>query len=202
VTVRESANLEDPAALGPGNPARGLENSMAAGKWGWHILGAMERRTSWFQLVAVILVLVGLVTLAAPEPAQAMDPQMMLAMASAAGAIALIVGYLIVANGRERQRAASLEGIYACGDQEASGPMGCGTPSGSAPTAVAVAPAGPMPGDGRVASRTDLLAAVTDACPAGQAAGPMGCGGATSLEPAYSAAASAPGTLPSAVQGQ
>jgi hypothetical protein len=59
-----------------------------------------------------------------------------------------------------------------------------------------------MPGDGRVASRTDVLAAVTDACPAGQASGPMGCGGPTSLEPVYSAAASAPAALPSAVQGQ
>ena len=95
-------------------------------KWVWHILGGMKRHTPWIQLVAVVLVLVGLVTLAAPAPAEAMDPQLMLALASAAGAIALIVGYLIVANGREKQRGASLEGIYACGDQEASGPMGCG----------------------------------------------------------------------------
>jgi hypothetical protein len=161
----------------------------------------MERRTPWFRLVAVIVVLVGLVTLAAPVPAQAMDPQLILALASAAGAIALIVGYLIVANGREKQRAASLEGIYACGDQEASGPMGCGTPSKSAPVTVAAAPDSPMPGDGRTAPRTEMLATLTAACPAGQASGPMGCGGSTSLEPAY-AAASAPPALPSAVQGQ
>src|SRR3977135_3196941 len=71
----------------------------------------MERHTPWFQLVAVVLVAVGLVTLAAPEPAHAMDPQLILAMASAAGAIALIVGYLIVANGREKNKAASLQGV-------------------------------------------------------------------------------------------
>ncbi|MGH7350488.1 MAG: hypothetical protein ACREI6_10740, partial [Candidatus Rokuibacteriota bacterium] len=100
----------------------------------------MERRPPWFQLVAVVLVIVGLMTLAAPAPAQAMDPQLMLALASAAGAIALIVGYLIVANAREKQRAASLEGIYTCSDREASGPMGCGGPVGSAPVAVAAAP--------------------------------------------------------------
>jgi hypothetical protein len=123
-------------------------------------------------------------------------------MASAAGAIALIVGYLIVANGRERQRAASLEGIYTCGDQEASGPMGCGTPSNSAAVAVAAAPDSPMPGDRRMAAQTDTLAALTDACPAGQASGPMGCGGPMSLESAYSAATSALAALPFAVQGQ
>jgi len=174
---------------------------MADRKWRWHILGVMERRAPWFRLVAVIVVLAGVVTLAAPAPAQAMDPQLILAMASAAGAIALVVGYLIVANGREKQRAASLEGIYACGDQEASGPMGCGMPSKAAPVAVAAAPDSPMPHDGRLASRTDTLAALTAGCPAGQASGPMGCGGPTNLEPAYAAAA-APAALPSAVQGQ
>lgn len=90
----------------------------------------MERHAPWFQVLAVVLLVVGLVTLAAPAPAQAMDPQLILALASAAGAIALIVGYLIVANGREKQRAASLEGIYACSGSEANGPMGCGGPAG------------------------------------------------------------------------
>jgi hypothetical protein len=169
--------------------ARRLDNSLPGGKTAWHILGGMERHTPWFQLVAVILVVIGLAILAAPAPAQAMDPQLMLALASTAGAIALIVGYLIVANGREKQRAASLEGIYACGDQEASGPMGCGTPSGrsaSAPVMVAT-PDSPMAADGR--------GAPTQACPAGQAAGPMGCG---APEPAYSASAAAAPTI----QGQ
>ena len=109
-------------------------------KTGWHILGGMERHTPWFQLVAVVLVLVGLLTLAAPAPAQAMDPQLILAMASAAGAIALLVGYLIVANGRDRQRAASLEGIYTCGDKEAAGPMGAEYVSSGAASASAVLP--------------------------------------------------------------
>src|SRR5262249_43684805 len=77
------------------------------------ILGDMERHAPWFQLVAVVLVVVGLVTLAAPAPANAMDPQLILALASAAGAVALVVGYLIVANNRESKRAASLEGVYA-----------------------------------------------------------------------------------------
>src|SRR6202040_3458584 len=97
----------------------------------------MERHTPWFQLVAIVLVVIGLVTLAAPEPAHAMDPQLILAMAAAAGAIALIVGYLIVSNGREKQKAASLEGVYTCGEREASGPMGCG--GKASPGAVEVA---------------------------------------------------------------
>lgn len=166
-------------------------------KWGWHILGGMKRHTPWIQLVAVVLVLVGLVTLAAPAPAHAMDPQLMLALASAAGAIALIVGYLIVANGRERQRGATLEGIYACGDQEASGPMGCGTPAASAPMAVAAAPESPMAVDARSALRTDSLSVLAQACPGRQVAGPMGCGGSIGPEPG--SAAPAPTAAP---QGQ
>ncbi|MGH7397975.1 MAG: hypothetical protein ACRELW_10595 [Candidatus Rokuibacteriota bacterium] len=158
----------------------------------------MKRHTPWAQLVAVVLVVVGLVTLAAPAPAQAMDPQLMLALASAAGAIALIVGYLIVANGREKERAASLEGIYACSDREASGPMGCGGPTSSAPIAVAAAPEGPMATDGRAALATDTLAVLAQACPPGQAAGPMGCGGS---ETAYSAP-TPPAPALSAIQGQ
>ncbi|MGH7366295.1 MAG: hypothetical protein ACREKQ_00695 [Candidatus Rokuibacteriota bacterium] len=159
----------------------------------------MERRTPWFQLVAVVLVIVGLATLAAPAPAQAMDPRLVLALASAAGAIALVVGYLIVANGREKQRAASLEAIYACSDREASGPMGCGAPAASAPVGVAAAPEGPMAADGRIASRTDSFSALAQACPAGQVAGPMGCGSPSGPDPTYSAAASAAPTAP--VQG-
>jgi len=163
----------------------------------------MERHTPWVQLVAVVLILVGLVTLAAPAPAHAMDPQLMLAMASAAGAIALIVGYLIVANGREKQRGASLEGIYACRDQEASGPMGCGAPASAASSFVAVgAPAeSPMAADGRTSPRTETFAAMAQACPSGQVSGPMGCDGAMGRE-AVSASSSTPASLSSAVQGQ
>lgn len=163
----------------------------------------MERHTPWFQLVAVGLVMIGLLTLAAPAPAHAMDPQLMLAMASAAGAIALIVGYLIVANGREKQRAASLEGIYTCGDHEASGPMGCGTPGSGKPApttfATAAAPESPMATEAGIAPRATALAAL-ESCPSGQASGPMGCGGLMGSAPVYSSAASA--TFPAAVQGQ
>ena len=165
----------------------------------------MERHTPSFQVVAVVLVVVGLLTLAAPTPAQAMDPQLMMAMASAAGAIALLVGYLIVANGREKQRAASLEGIYTCGDREASGPMGCGGPgsgkSDPAAVATAAAPESPMATEGRSAARPAAFAAL-ESCPPGQASGPMGCGGPMGVEPVSSGAASAPASLPSAVPGQ
>jgi hypothetical protein len=169
----------------------------------------MERRAPWFPLVAVVLVIVGLVTLAAPPPAQAMDPQLMLALASAAGAIALVVGYLIVANARDKQRAASLEGIYTCGDQEAAGPMGCGTPgpARSAP-AVGAAPESPMAAEGGNDPRADNLAALMQGCPAGQTPGPMGCGGPMGHESGHSSASStspassAPAAFPSAVQGQ
>jgi hypothetical protein len=158
----------------------------------------MERRTPWFQLVAAVLVIVGLVTLAVPAPAQAMDPQLIMAMASAAGAIALIVGYLIVANGREKERAASLEGIYACTDQEAAGPMGCAGPvsakSGPA-SAVVATPRSPMVADGRSAGRAE--ASRVSGCPAGLAAGPMGC---VAPEPVYAASSASP-TVP-AIQGQ
>ena len=130
----------------------------------------MERRASCFPLVAVILIVVGLVTLATPPPAHAFDPQLALAMASAAGAIALITGYLIVSNSREKQRAASFGGIYTCRDAESAGPMGCAGPSrpGAAPPAMAEGPMGadgpfaarvlptpdgPMGGDGQIAVR-------------------------------------------------
>lgn len=165
----------------------------------------MERHAAWFQLVAVVLVVVGMVTLAAPAPAHAMDPQLILAMASAAGAIALIVGYLIVANGREKNRAASLEGVYACGEREASGPMGCGAKASPEPVEVAAAPQGtqsPMTADPRFTARADALLAIAQAqaCAGGQAAGPMGCGGSLDREAVFPAAA--PAFSAPAVQGQ
>lgn len=162
----------------------------------------MERHATWFQLVAVVLVVVGMATLAAPAPAHAMDPQLILAMASAAGAIALIVGYLIVSNVREKQKSASLEGVYTCGEREASGPMGCGKAS---PGAVEVAaasgsPQTPMTADPRFVARADALLAIAQAqaCAGGQAAGPMGCGASMDrVSPGSAPALSAP-----AVQGQ
>lgn len=178
------------------------EKSLTAGKSPWHILGDMERHAPWLPLVAVALIVVGLVTLAAPPPAQAFDPQLALALASTAAAVALVVGYLIVANGRESKRAASLEGIYACTSHEADGPMGCGGPGGSAPTeVVAAAPESPMASDGRVASRTDTVAAVSQACPGGRAAGPMGCDGPASAGYTESTSSSAANSAIS-VQGQ
>ncbi len=167
----------------------------------------MERHSPWFQLVAVVLVVVGLFTLAAPAPAHAMDPQLMLAMASAAGAIALIVGYLIVANGREKQRAASLEGIYTCGDREASGPMGCGGPGSGQVRLRRLRDrgrAGEPHGDrGRRSLRAPTALAALESCPSGQASGPMGCGGPMSAGPGYSVGrAPRPPRSPSAVQGQ
>ena len=160
----------------------------------------MERHATWFQLVAVVLVVVGMATLAAPAPAHAMDPQLILAMASAAGAIALIVGYLIVSNGRDKQKAASLEGIYTCGEREASGPMGCGGKAGPGAVEVAAAPEGarvPMTADPRFTARADALLAIAQAqaCGGGQAAGPMGCGGSPDR------ATVSPASTP-AVQGQ
>src|SRR4029077_8088624 len=156
----------------------------------------MERRTPWFQIVAIVLVVIGLITLAAPEPAHAMDPQLILALASAAGAIALIVGYLIVANGREKNKAASLEGVYACREREASGPMGCGGNASPDPIAVAAAPESAPPSPvgrrprapergtpspraaaPRFTARADALMAIAQSCAGGQASGPMGCGG-------------------------
>ena len=169
----------------------------------------MERHTRWFQLVAIVLVVVGLIALAAPEPAHAMDPQLILAMASAAGAIALIVGYLIVANGREKNKAASLEGVYACREREASGPMGCG--GNSSPDSIAVAaapessPQAPMVADPRFAARADALFAIaqSQACAGGQASGPMGCGGPMGADTRYSSSSSpAPALSAPAVQGQ
>jgi len=174
---------------------------MIEGKSPSRILAGMERRSFPFQLVAVMLIVVGLVTLAAPAPAHAMDPQLILALASAAGAVALIVGYLIVSNSREKQKTASLEGIYACSAVEESGPMGCGSPLGRLPVSVAVpssdrtpespmvadgrgsssgavSPAdGPMVGDGRGVSRVAADQSYLPSCPGGRPAGPMGCDG-------------------------
>jgi hypothetical protein len=162
----------------------------------------MERHTPWFQLVAVVLVVVGLIGLAAPELAHAMDPRLILALASAAGAIALVVGYLIVANGREKEKGASLEGVYACGEREANGPMGCGGGASPEPVAVAEAPPSPMPADPRFTARTDALLAIVhaQACPGGQASGPMGCGGPMDREVGPSS--SAPALREPTIQGQ
>jgi len=182
---------------------------LAGGKSAWHILGGMERHTPWFQLVAIVLVVIGLITLAIPEPAHAMDPQLILALASAAGAIALIVGYLIVANGREKSKAASLEGVYACREREARGPMGCGGNSSPDSTAMAAAPESapqaPMAADPRFTARADALFAIaqSQACTGGQSSGPMGCGDATGAGTRYSSSsASAPAVSAPAVQGQ
>jgi hypothetical protein len=163
----------------------------------------MERHAPWFQLVAVVLVVVGLATLAAPAPAQAMDPQLILALASAAGAVALIVGYLIVANGREKQRAASLEGIYACSGSEANGPMGCGGPTGPEPALATTLPEAPMAVEGRAAQPAQSLQTLAHACPGSQSAGPMGCGpmGPGPVHSASAPAAAEP-SLPAFVQGQ
>ena len=162
----------------------------------------MERHAHWFQLVAVVLGVVGLITLAAPAPAHAMDPQLILALASAAGAVALVVGYLIVANNRESKRAASLEGVYACANSEASGPMGCVGPSKPGSVAAITAPEGPMAADG--APTTDSRAVLATACSGGRVAGPMGCDGSMRAEPAQSistAATPAP-SLAATIQGQ
>jgi hypothetical protein len=169
----------------------------------------MERRAAWFRLTAVVLVGVGLLVLATPPPAQAFDPQLALALASAAGAIALITAYLIVANTRDKQRAASVEGIYFCGNPEADGPMGCGGPRpgkvGSTFAGVSESvPAAPMTDEPAGASRAVVADAVTSGCPGGQAAGPMGCGvGPGSVAPVFSAPAptAAPVAVP-AHQGQ
>jgi hypothetical protein len=174
---------------------------MTAAKWGWHILGVMERRAPWFPLVAVVLVAVGLVSLAAPAPAHAMDPQLILALASAAGAVALIAGYLIVANGREKQRAASLEGVYACGERESAGPMGCGGPVDLAAT-TPVAPSDSPMVAGRGTAAVAAAAGATPACAGAQAAGPMGCsGGPVGSGHAPSAPAPSQPTV-AAIQGQ
>ena len=179
------------------------------GKCAWHILGNMERHTPWFQLVAIVLAVIGLITLAVPEPAHAMDPQLILAMASAAGAIALIVGYLIVANGREKNKAASLEGVYACREREASGPMGCGGNASPDAIAVAAVPEGasqaPMTADPRFTARADALFAIAQSqgCAGGQPSGPMGCGGTMGPDARYSGSSpSAPAVPAPSIQGQ
>jgi len=179
-----------------------MDKSLIVGNSACLILGDMERHAHWFQLVAVVLVVVGLVTLVAPAPAHAMDPQLILALASAAGAVALVVGYLIVANNRESKRAASLEGVYACTNSEASGPMGCVGPSKPSSMAAITGPESPMAADG--APSAESRAFLGTACPGGRVAGPMGCDGSMHAEPAYSASASSssPAASPVAIQAQ
>jgi hypothetical protein len=175
----------------------------------------MERRAPWFRLVAVVLVVVGLVMVAAPTPAQAWSPQLVLGVASAAGAIALVTAYLIVANSREKQKTAALEGVYACGASEAAGPMGCGSPMGREPVAVAGAPDrtpespmmadgrgvsrsgavpqdSPMIGDGRSVAQSEVSQSFLPTCPGGRPAGPMGCDGPSSAPTRAAAGSSAP----------
>ncbi len=178
-----------------------MEKSLIGGKSPWHILGGMERHAPWFQTIAIVLAVVGLVTLAAPAPAHAMDPQLILALASAAGAIALVVGYLIVANNRESKRAASLEGVYACTGSEASGPMGCVGPSKPGSVAAIATPESPMTVDVASAPSLDSRAILATACPGSRVAGPMGCDGPAG--PAYAVSASSNSSAsPVAVQGQ
>jgi len=179
-----------------------MEKTLIGEKSPCLILGDMERHAPWFQLLAVVLVVVGLVTLAAPTPAHAMDPQLILALASAAGAVALVVGYLIVANNRESKRAASLEGVYACTNSEASGPMGCVGPSKPGSVAAITAPESPMAAEG--APTTDSRAFLATACSGGRVAGPMGCDGSMRAEPAqsiFTPATPAP-SLAATIQGQ
>src|SRR4029453_6002827 len=103
----------------------------------------MERHASWVPVVAILLIVVGVVMLAAPPPAHAFDPQLALALASAAGAITMITVYMIVSNSREKDRAASINRIYNCREPESSGPMGCAGPSRPVPGVSAIAE-GPM----------------------------------------------------------
>jgi hypothetical protein len=162
----------------------------------------MARHASWFQLIALVLVVIGLVTLATPAPARAMDPRLILAIASAAGALALIGGYLIVASGREKQRAASLEEAYACGEREASGPMGCGGPVGLEPVAVPSAVGGPMVAEGRGAQPAGPIQSGAQACPGFRSAGPMGCDGPEASAPSHTSPASTTFEPLGAAQGQ
>ena len=177
---------------------------MGSGKIGLPYTRPMVRHAPWFRLTAVALVVVGLLTLAAPAPVQAMDPQLIMAMASAAGALALIAGYLIVANTRDKQRGATLEGIYFCGSQEDAGPMGCGSApqSRSAPAAsFAAAPESPMTAGAPMtveATASSASPVLASGCRGGQAAGPMGCDAASS---GWTFSSSAPAAVP-ALQGQ
>ncbi|HEY7038391.1 MAG TPA: hypothetical protein VID28_06040 [Methylomirabilota bacterium] len=112
----------------------------------------MKRHASWVSVVALVLIVVGVVTLAAPPPAQAFDPQLALALASAAGAITMITVYLIVSNSREKDRATSMNGIYTCREPESSGPMGCAGSARPVPGAAAIAE-GPMGAEMHAAGR-------------------------------------------------
>src|SRR4029450_4541683 len=112
----------------------------------------MERHASWVSVVAILLIVVGVATLAAPPPAHAFDPQLALALASAAGAITMITVYMIVSNSREKDRAASINRIYNGREPESSGPMGCAGPSRPVPGVSAIAE-GPMGAESHTAGR-------------------------------------------------
>lgn len=165
-----------------------------SGKAGRSYTGPVSAETPCFRPLSVVLLAALLVALAAPAPAEAVDPQLILAIAATAGAAALIVGYLVVANGREAQRTGGLQGVYAaCREAEATGPMGCGA-AGSEPVAGAAAPsstaeAAPMIVGSREAQRTTALRGVPAACPGSETPGPMGC---SSRGPERVAAASVP----------
>jgi hypothetical protein len=144
----------------------------------------MERHASWVPVVAVMLIVVGLVTLAAPAPAHAFDPQLALALASAAGAITMITVYLIVSNSREKDRAASMNGIYTCREPESSGPMGCAGPSRPVPGASAIAE-GPMGAESHTAGGAVAMSTEGPMV----SAGPMPTAGPTASAGPMSAAA-------------
>src|SRR4029450_4931320 len=110
----------------------------------------MERHASWVPVVAILLIVVGVVMLAAPPPAHAFDPSW--ALPWPAGAITMITVYMIVSTSREKDRAASINRIYNCREPESSGPMGCAGPSRPVPGVSAIAE-GPMGAESHTAGR-------------------------------------------------
>jgi hypothetical protein len=92
-----------------------------------------------FRVLALILGVVLLVTAATPARAEAMEMTTILLIASVAGAIVIVIAYLIVANMSDRRQA----GVPADGTP-IGGTAADGTPIGGTPVAVAsyvVAPA-------------------------------------------------------------
>ncbi len=104
----------------------------------------MDTQSSWFRLLSVVLLAAAVVTLAAPARAEAMDPRLILVIATGVGAVVLIVAYLVVASTRD-SRATDLQSAYTgCMESEAAGPMGCG-PMPQESTAPAPVPASEDP---------------------------------------------------------